>query len=93
MIEYILLAIAFAIMIHIRYVHESLIIVKDFKNLMDITNEDTNYSPVLFSLAFFMYSAVFAPVIAFYIFTSERMDVVKDISNSIIKSYFQLEEK
>lgn len=93
MIEYTILAIAFAIMVHIRYVHESLTIIKGAVDILGVDYHASHYSPVFFSIGFFLYSMIFAPIIAFYIFTSERDDVISDIATTVIKSYFQLEEK
>ena len=93
MIEYAIAAIAFAIMVHIRYIHEVLAIVEDLRFHLDIEDEPTNWSPVIFSGVFFVLSAVAMPIMVLYILGVERTTVLKEISGAIIKSYFQLEEK
>lgn len=93
MLEYLAAAIAFAIMVHWRYIREVLQVVQDLRVALDIEDEETNWSPVLFSALFFIVSTVTMPIVAIYIFTSDRIKVIKDMSGAIIKSYFQLEEK
>lgn len=93
MIEYLILAVSFAIMVHIRYVHEVLHIVQDLRVALDIEEEENPFTPVLFSIVFFVFSAVLAPFMSMYIFGKKREVVLKDISSAVIKSYFQLEEK
>jgi len=93
MIEYLIVAIAFAIMVHFRYIHEVLAIVKDLRFHLDIENESTNWNPIVFSIVFFIVNTVSMPLMIFYIFAVERAEILKDISGAIIKSYFQLEEK
>jgi len=93
MIEYLIVCIAFAIMVHFRFIHEVLCIVKDLRFHLDIENEPTNWSPIIFSLVFFIINTVLMPFMILYIFMVERKEILKDISGAVIKSYFQLEEK
>jgi len=91
MVEYIIIAIAFAIMVHFRYIAEVLQMVNLTKNLLDIKH--TNFSPVLFSITFLVFTTIFMPILFIYIFTASRDIVLKDVTSAIIKSYFHLEEK
>lgn len=93
MLEYFIIAIAFAIMLQFNYIREVLAIVRDSLILLDIENEETNYSPVTFAITFFAFSALLMPVMFLYIFSVDRNTVLKEISGAILKSYFQLEEK
>jgi len=93
MIEYLLIAIAFAIMMHIRYIMEVLTIIQDTRILLDIEHEKNPFTPKIFSFVFFIVSAIFMPILAIYTILIKREEVLKDISSAILKSYFQLEEK
>lgn len=93
MIEYLLIAIAFAIMIHVRYIHDVLKSVADLRILLDIEHEENPFTPVIFSCMFFIIVTIFMPVMAYYTMIVSRQEVIKEITSTIMKSYFKLEEK
>lgn len=93
MIEYLLIAIAFAIMMHVRYIMEVLVIVEALRFHLDIDKEKNPFTPKLFSLVFFIVSTIFMPILVLYTVLVQREEVLKDISGAVLKSYFQLEEK
>ena len=93
MVEYLIIAIAFAIMVHFRYIMESLSIVQDLLFHLDIEKEKTSFSPILFSIVFLVLCIITMPIMIMYIFREKREEILKDISGTILKAFFQLEEK
>ena len=93
MIEYLLIAVAFATMMQIRYTFEVLGTIKEMCILLDITMKEVNFSPTFFSVGFFIFNIIFMPIILFYVFIAPRETVIKDMAKAILKSYFKLEEK
>jgi len=93
MIEYLIIAIAFAIMVHFRYIMEVLGIINATRIILDIEHEKNPFTPKLFSFVFFIVCTITMPFMVFYILLIDREQVLKDISGAILKSYFQLEEK
>lgn len=93
MVEYLLIAVAFATMMHFRYIMEVFKIVEDLRVHLDIEHEKNPFTPKLFAFVFFIVSAIFMPIVALYTVIVEREEVLKDISGAILKSYFRLEEK
>jgi len=93
MITYSIIAIAFAIMYHIRYTHEVLGIVRDTLVLLDMENEKSGYNPIVFSILFFLFNCLAMPFMFIYIVISTRKDVLKDMTAAVMKSFMKLDEK
>ncbi len=93
MVMYLVIAIAFAIVIQIRYVFEVLGTVKELQIMLDIEHEKATFNPTLFSIVYFIINCLFMPAMAIYILCVNRNQVIKDLTTAIMKSYFKLEEK
>ena len=93
MIEYLILAISFAIMLHFWYIWEVLGVIKGVRIVLNIEHEPNPFSPFFFSIVFFIFSSIMMPAMAIYILVTERKVVIKDLSSAILKSYYELEEK
>lgn len=92
MIEYTIISISFAMVVYIRYVWETLNIVKDVIALMCLETE-AKFSPVFFSIVFFMFTAITMPAFAIYIAWVPRKVIIHELSTAILTSYLKLEKK
>ena len=93
MIEYLIIVCSFAIMVQINYVMEVLRNVKDVQELLLIEKDMKRFNPFGFSVTFFVYCTIFAPALALYIFFVPKNEVIKDLTGTILKSYFKLDDK
>jgi len=93
MITYILIAISFGIVYHIRYTMEILRTIEDLILLLIIEEDEHNYKPAIFGLVLFLFNTIFMPIIFFYIHSVGREIVIKDVTGAVMKSYFKLQEK
>ena len=93
MIEYLIIAISFAIVVHISYMLEALATIRDVITLLCLEEEPSSWNPVIFSIIFFIFSIVTMPIMAIVVAIEGKQKFVELISTSVLKGYFNLTEK
>ena len=80
-------------MVYFRYIREVIGIIDDSIIILELEDEKHLFNKPIFISAFFIFTTVFMPLLAFYILTVDRGIVLKDLSSSILASYFKLDKK
>ena len=93
MVEYILIAISFAIVVQVRYLFEVNAMVKDMIVVLELENESYKFSPIVFNIVWFILSTIAMPLMALIILSNTKDDIVKDISTRIMERYFDVDFK
>lgn len=88
---YVICALSFALMFYWRYTREAIIV---FREVAAIHNEEINeFSPIIYSLAMFLYITFTMPYTFYLIIRYDRMEVVKQMVYPLLEQYCGLEKK
>ena len=88
LITYIIVAISFAIMFHAKYTHETLLTLHSLEETHDIGSPIKHFSPIGYSIGWFIISILLMPIVLIMIIIVNRRDLTKQFASHILKKYY-----
>jgi hypothetical protein len=89
---YIIVAISFGIMFHIRYTHETLVILNTILNNYEIEEPVKHFSPIIYSISAFTYSCFSWPFVMWEIIQTPRREITKQMTFQILEEFYDIEK-
>lgn len=89
---YIIAAISFGIMFHIRFTHEALTMLNTILQEYDFNAPIKRFDPIIYSISTFMFTVLTLPWGIYTLFTESRATVTKHMTMDILKSYYAVEK-
>jgi len=90
MIEYLIIAVSFAIMYHFRYTTEAIKIIYDVCEELELPVKPT-FSPTIYSISMFFINTVTFPILLLITLTSTRWKMIERDADDVLKDTFGLD--